>query len=259
MVNEWITKSIQLANTTNYLDRLADVYPLEIGGERQLDPILSITMQRAYSSRDGVALVKCLLEAERFPIDYPYASLMRSKPGLFNNNPQIVNKIAQPLLNMDFSKLLTRCMTPKAANTQMGPLFHNWLRTLGYPFLTNSDFEDAEGIVFMDGTDKDLQIYANNELDCSLRKGLDVLFKVNGRFYIGEAKFLGSTGGNQNKSFDEALDFLGAHRGSATRIVILDGVVWLDNLNQKIQREIRQQNGVALSALLLNDYIHTLS
>jgi len=259
MVNSWITKSIELANMKNYLDRLHAVYPLEIGGERDIDASSINAIQTAHRNQDAISLVKALLDLDRFPIDYPYASLVRQKTNLIELNPETIKMIAIPLLRMDFSKLLTHCMTPKPANTKMGPLFHNYVRSLGYPILSNSDFEDAHGIAFLDGTDRDLQIYANNELDCSLRKGLDALFKIDDDFYIGEAKFFSSGGGNQAKAFDEALDFLGAHRGTATRIAILDGVVWFDNLNQKMQREIRRQDSVALSALLLKDYIDSVS
>lgn len=259
MVNEWIRKSIELANKKDYLDRLYTAYPLMIGEERHLAPSDFAVIQKAYNDKDGTALVKALLNLKRFPIDYPYASLIRLKPDLHDLNPETVQRIAEPMLKMDFNKLLTRCMTPKSANTQMGPLFRKWMRTLRYPVLSNSDFEDAKGVAFLEGSDKDLQIYANQELDCALRKGLDLLFKVDGQFYIGEAKFFGSSGGNQNKSFDEALDFLGAHRGNATRIAVLDGAVWLDNLKQKMQREIRKQDSVALSALLLKDYVESVS
>jgi len=259
MVNPWITKSIELANKKNYLDRLYEVYPLEIGDERDLDSTSLSLIQKAHKTKNGIELITALLSLDRFPIDYPYASLLRQKPELMKLNSKTTKQIVDPLLKMDLSKLLTRCMTPKPANTQMGPLFHNFVRKLGYPVLSNSEFEDAKGIAFLEGTDRDLQIYANSELDCALSKGLDVLFKAKGKFYIGEAKFLSSSGGNQNKSFNEALTFLGAHKGDATRIAILDGVVWFDNLNQMMQKEIKHQDGTALSALLLKDYIVSVS
>lgn len=259
MVNEWTKKSIELANKKNYLDQLYDVYPLEIGPERHIDASLIKNVQKAHKEKTGLNLISSLLELERFPIDYPYASMFRQNSDLLKLNPHTTERIATPLLQMDFSKLLTLCMIPKAPNTQMGPLFHNYVKRLGYPILSNSEFEDAKGVAFLEGSDKDLQIYANQELDCALRKGLDLLFKVRGEYFIGEAKFLGSSGGNQNKSFDEALDFLGAHRGNATRTAVLDGVVWFENLNQKMQREIRKQDSVALSALLLKDYVESVS
>ncbi len=77
MVNEWIKRSMELANKINYLDRLHTVYPLEIGPERHVDTNLIKDIQKAHSDKNGVGLISSLLELDRFPIDYPYASMFR--------------------------------------------------------------------------------------------------------------------------------------------------------------------------------------
>lgn len=261
MVNAWIEKSRALANSTDYLDALAAVYPVELGGRRPLAQATREDITRLHQAGDGPGLVTTLLDLERFPIDFPFAALLKSNPGLARLNPRTVEKIAQPLLSMHIEELLTLCTLPKPANTQMGPMFRKFVRDrLDLPFLKEAEFEAHRGVAFLDGGDRELQNYANRPdgLDCSLRKGLDFLFKTaSGDHYIGEAKFFSSTGGNQNHAFDEALDFLGHHRGLATRMVVLDGVVWFDNMQQRMQREIVRQNAIALSSLLLRDFVAT--
>ncbi len=258
MVNEWVVRSIEVANRENYLDQLYEVYPLDFGEERLIPAGTIDAIQQAHNARDGVALVRELLRIERFPIGYPYATLLRQRLRLADLNPQTMQRIARHLLDMEFSRLLAHCMTPKPANTRIGPMFRNYVRDLGYPILERTAFDSSNGVAFLDGSDRTLKQYANAQLDCGLRKGLDLLFKTRRGYFIGEAKFFSSSGGNQNNKLDEALDFLGGHVGNAARIAVLDGTLWFDGINQKLQREIRQVDAVAVSALLVGDYIESV-
>jgi hypothetical protein len=266
VVNPWIAKSIELANKEDYLDRLWEVYPVALGGERPLSPILMAEITKAHGDRKPDALVRALLKAPRFPIDHPFAALIRKgyKTGIADRNPETLRQIGEPLLRMELGKLLGLCMKPVAPNVTMGPMFPNWLRTLGYPFLKRDQFDPTQtalaphDVAFLDGkSDADLKGYANEILGCALARGIDLLFRVGKNHYIGEAKWLGTTGGKQTTSFNQAMDFLGAHSGHATRMLVLDGVMWLEG-GEEMQVAIRHCENIALSALLLREFTESL-
>ncbi len=91
----------------------------------------------------------------------------------------------------------------------------------------------------------------------ALGRGLDLVMKVNDTKVIGEAKYLGTSGGKQNTAFEEALQLIHSTDGNATRIALLDGFMWLDG-GQKMQRKIRLVESIAMSALLLPEFIESL-
>ena len=85
-----------------------------------------------------------------------------------------------------------------------------------------------------------------------------MLFKVKGEYVIGEAKYVSAFGGNQDAHIEEALDFIHSSRGDAIRIAVLDGVVWYDTKN-KISKRVRRTESIAMSALLLPNFIENLA
>jgi len=105
-----------------------------------------------------------------------------------------------------------------------------------------------------------LKNYANRALYCNLSKGLDLVAKVctgygNRPFYvIGEAKFITDFGGGQSAQFEDTLRLLRGEEGHATRIAILDGVVWIKD-GAKMYKAVCQLHKVALTALLLKDFL----
>ena len=58
----------------------------------------------------------------------------------------------------------------------------------------------------LSGSDKELGEFARIHLGYGRNRGLDFLCRYNGKYVIGEAKFITSDGGNQSNQFDKALD-----------------------------------------------------
>ena len=91
-----------------------------------------------------------------------------------------------------------------------------------------------------------------------LKKGIDVVFKARGKYYFGEAKFLTDYGGAQNNQFDVAYNVAKIKKRNVVGIAVLDGIVWFD-CKQKMHKKVKSLKGVALSALLLDDFIKSLA
>lgn len=70
---------------------------------------------------------------------------------------------------------------------------------------------------------------------------------------IGEAKFIGSEGGNQNRGFEDAISLASRSCRTAITVAVLDGIVWIPNSGQ-MARRLGNFSGNALTALLLDDF-----
>jgi hypothetical protein len=266
-MNTWIRSSIELANRDSYLDNLLSVYDVSAVSERQVsaDHIKEIT--NAHVNRDAQGLMDALLKLDKFPIDDIHIGFLRNERSAIAKNPITVKRIVERLLSMKVHEVLGLCLQPKVDNRRMGELFHNWFKSLNYPKLDLDNFsrlteaKDAQGkrqhVLTLDGTRKGFRDFVNDELGCGLEKELDILVKVRGQYIIGEAKYFSNYGGNQSRQFDDATNFLLNIQGDASRIAVLDGVVWLDT-NDKICRGIRKVESIALSALLLQDFFEKI-
>lgn len=256
-MNEWIQRSIELANSPGYLDRLHEVYPVTWETTRELDPQIKKHLQDVYTHQDSPRLMRILLRLDKFPIKDPYVAFLRKRRFFPEYNPQTVERIAQRLYSIGFEVVVEGIEEAKEFNRQIGTLFKRWLPKLGYPFLTELEFGRYEGIAFLQGSNGELMNYANNGLGCDLNKGPDLLAKAGIHYVLGEAKFLTDYGGHQNAQFTDALNLLRGKEGNAMRIAILDGVVWIKD-STKMYRTVCQLEEVVLSALFLKDFLEEL-
>ena len=257
-MNEWIKRSIELANKKGYLDKLTSIYKVDDNPERELTEERIEELKKAYENRDALTLIKILIKLDKFPIDDPYIAYFRRHKSAINENPKTIERVGKRLFSFEFDDLIIECKRPKVVNRQIGVMFHKWLPELGYPILEKEEFEAHEDeIAILKGSDEYLKNYANWYLKAKVNKGLDFLGRVGDKFVIGEAKFLCDFGGHQNAQFQDALRVLGGHEGKAIRIAILDGVVWIEGRN-KMHRRIKEVDGIALSALLLKEFLESL-
>ncbi len=103
----------------------------------------------------------------------------------------------------------------------------------------------------------------NQILNQELRKRPDLVAKVNYTYIIGEAKWIGRSGGNQNNQVRDVLDFCRNQRGSVIRVGIIDGFPWATRkindsvINDKVNVLVQECPYDVLSALLLEDYLDT--
>ena len=257
-MNEWIQKSIDLANSRGYLDKLFKIYPIELGGIRDVPDNIKSEIQRAFREKNKIDLIKELLKLPKFPIDDPYIASLRRHPSLLSKNPETIERISKKLFSLGIDTVLELAGKPKSPSRQLGHSFKRWLRTLNYSFLEENGFKNYFGIAFLEGSDKKLKKFATDELGVkNLKKGIDFVLKVENKFVLGEAKFLTDYGGTQNNQFRDAINLTKIIKNNVIGIAVLDGIVWFES-NAYMHRTIKSLNGVALSALLLEEFIKEL-
>lgn len=258
-MNKWTKKSINLANSQGYLDRLFNVYPIELGVSRSLPEEIKEEIKQAFENKDKVAFIKELLKLSKFPLDDPYIASLRKHPHLLERNPETIDRIAKKLFSMGIEVILKLAERPKSPSRQLGHSFKKWLKILDYPFVGERDFKDHKSVAFLDGSDTKLKEFAIKEIGVKkLKKGVDFIIKLGGRFVIGEAKFLTGHGGTQNNQFNDAINVARIKKDNVMGVAVLDGIVWFES-NTHIHRTIKSFNGVALSALLLKEFIEEQS
>ncbi len=101
--------------------------------------------------------------------------------------------------------------------------------------------------------------FAREELGYNREKGLDFVGRFNGKYVIGEAKFLTDFGGHQNAQFNDAISTVETKRVKAEKIAILDGVLYIKG-NNKMYREITETYKTynIMSALVLREFLYQL-
>ena len=152
---------------------------------------------------------------------------------------------------------ITELLLPKSPSRQLGHSFKRWLRTLNYPFLSKDEFVNHKGIAFLEGSDRRLKQFAVEELGIKeLKKGIDFVLRAKNKFILGEAKFLTDYGGTQNNQFRDAISVAKIKRGEIIGIAVLDGIVWFES-NAYMHRTVKSIDGIALSALLLEEFIRS--
>jgi len=254
-MNKWIQKSINLANSKGYLDKLFKIYPIELGDIRGVPDSIKNEIQKAFRTKNKTVLIKELLKLPKFPIDDPYIASLRRHPSLLSKNPETIERISEKLFSMGVDTVFKLAGKPKSPSRQFGHSFKKWLRTLDYPFLGENEFKEYDGIAFLDGSDKKLKKFAIEKLKVrNLRKGIDFILKIKNKFVLGEAKFLTDYGGTQNNQFNDAINVAKIKKDKIIGVAVLDGIVWFES-NAYMHKTIKQIDGIALSALLLNEFI----
>jgi len=254
-MNKWIQRSIKLANSQGYLDRLFKIYPIETGNPRQIPETLKKEIQKAFNDKNKIELIKKLLKLPKFPIDDPYIASIRRYPFLLQKNPETIERITKKLFSMDMETILDLGSSPKSPSRQLGHTFKRWLKTLNYPFLNKDEFVNHKGVAFLEGSDKRLKQFAVEELGVKeLKKGIDFILKIKNKFILGEAKFLTDYGGTQNNQFRDAISVAKIKKGKIIGIAVLDGIVWFES-NAYIHRTVKSLKETALSVLLLKQFI----
>jgi hypothetical protein len=258
-VNKWIGKSIEIANSAEYLDKLSAVYEMQINPERPLEKEIVARIREAFDKNNEKELVKLLMEnAAVFPVKDSYVGFLRKKETAIDENPKTIKRIVERLRSLGLEKMIQEASRPKETNRQLGNAFKKWLSTLGYDVVEEDVFYKVNNrTMILKGGDKSLARFAKEKLGCELKKGIDFVIKKNDKYVIGEAKFLTTPGGEQDRGFDDAQSFVHEKSGKAIRIAILDGYIWLETLSG-IHDKIRQSDDNIMSALLLKEFIESL-
>jgi len=267
IMNIWTQKSIELANQRDYLDQLFKIYPLGENLVRSLGNSVVEGVKKAMDERNNVELIETLLKHEKFPFKDSYVAFLRDDKTAAGRNPQTVNRLAGKIYEMGFEKVINKMSEPKETNTQMGNLFRGWLQkgSLGAELTTDEDrFLNEDGNFVLNLSDAGLMQFARQNLGYTKEKGLDLVVKFNNIFVIAEAKFITSSGGNQDKQMDDAITTLRARvyktEHNVLPIAIIDGVPYLETKNSKAQKAVRtaQNDEHILSALFLREFLYAL-
>jgi len=255
-VSTWVERSFALVDEGGYLDRMAEIYPPALPGGRQIAQARLDMVRVALEEPDDRVLLRTVLQFRRFPFNHPYVSFLRQSPQEILRNPVVVGVICRRLRDMGVEGVLDGLQKPKELNRQMGPMFSTWLQRQ-YPFSPNPDLFQAslEAVVFLGGSGEMLRRFANN-IGCGIKQP-DFLARVGGRYVVGEAKWVGTGGGNQDRGFEDALRLASASFPRAVTVAVLDGIVWVRGRGGQ-SRRLANFSGNALSALLLADFLESL-
>lgn len=259
LINHWTELSIKYANQRNYLDDLFVVYPTIPEGIREINGITWTKIEYYYDKNDHINLLKCLLKLNLFPIKDSYVAYLKRDPKSFDRNPKTVNRLCGRLYEMGLDKIYKKCSEPKETNRQIGPLFRRWLKknTLGVPFIEDPiEFLNTSTDAIFLTTDNKLKKFARENLNYRKDKSLDLVAKFNGKYIIGEAKFLTDFGGHQNAQFNDAIAVIATPNVNAVKIAILDGVLYIPNRGKMFNFLLSHNNYNILSALVLREFLY---
>lgn len=262
-MNKWIKASIELANSPRYLDKLTEIYPSVPTERAPLPPSVKGQIGELQEPKSEAELIDLLihLRSHPFPFEHPYVSILRAMPNLIKQNPVVVRDIGNILRKLGTKGIINGCERPPDLNRQMGHSFRNWLKRKfqpkGYRFLDEYTFSTYDGNAFLNCGDKKISAYANSHLGCNINRGRDLLAKVNGKYTIGEARFLSSGGGSQSRDVRETINFVKDKIGRVKKIAVIDGMPWFDADMLGVIKTL-DNDEVGLSALLLDDFLQTL-
>ena len=107
-------------------------------------------------------------------------------------------------------------------------------------------------------SDAEMKSFAEQCLGYKHDKVLDFLARINGKYIIGEAKFLTDFGGHQDAQFNDAMATLNC-QANAIKIAVLDGVPYIKG-QSKMHKEImgKYKDSNIMSALVLSTFLNTL-
>ena len=262
MLNPWTKQSVRLAAEENYLDQLFAIYPMNPEQMREIEPERRREIERAFQGNDDAGLINALLNLNLFPIKDSYVPYVRSDRTSLARNPETVKRISTRVRAMGLDGVFDAASAPKETNRQIGPMFKQWIKAGNITTnVTENErrFEaSAENIVFT-GSDESCMRFAARVLNYERNKGLDLLAKFNGKYIIGEAKFLTDVGGHQNAQFEDAITLLQCD-ANAMKVAILDGVLYqpgptgVRKMFQHLQNHPTQN---ILSALILQEFLES--
>ena len=259
-MNHWTQLSIDFASQRNYLDELFSVYPLRPEGMRDIDEEVWAQVEQSFTDRDNAALVRALLKLDLFPIKDSYVAFLRKDQSSIDRNPNTIDRLCGRFYEMGLAKIYDRSSEPKETNRQIGPLFRRWLNTgaLGIQPVSLVEFLTSNGNAVLDASDAQIVEFAKERLNYTRDKGLDFLARFNGKYVIGEAKFLTDSGGHQDRQFDDAMAIFQTEANAVT-VAILDGVLYIKGDTQMyraITQDSTQYN--IMSALVLREFLYHL-
>jgi len=260
-MNYWTKLSIEYANQRSYLDDLFQIYPTIPDGIREINKTKWNDVEKAFEEKNNTELIKKLLLLEKFPFKDSYVNFLRLDSTSFDKNPQTIDRLAGMAYSAGIKNLFEKSSEPKETNTQMGGRFSNWLNkgVMGVFPVSEEEFLSTKTNAILKGGDKKLTEFAKREFGYNKGKGLDFIGRFNGKYLIGEAKFISAIGGNQGTAFTDIETTITAEVKNVIPIGILDGIPWIKDKSPYYKKIIsKYQDYNIMSALVLREFLYQL-
>ena len=255
-MNKWTKISIELASKDNYLDQLFAVYPIIPGKKRKINSEIIEKIKKYFNSKNNIQLFSILIKLELFPIKDSYVAYFKRSSNSLQYNPDQLKRICNRIYELGLENLLEKITEPKETNRQIGPMFKNWIKktTFCLPKLDIVDFDKQKNGIMI-ASDDQMKNYAKKNFNYAPNKGLDFIAKKEGKFLIGETKFLTDFGGHQNAQFNDAINVFKSGAKNCEFIAIMDGVVYIKRgkLYNSLLNE--NKNYSIFSALILDLFL----
>jgi Tsp45I type II restriction enzyme len=256
-MSSWVSKSFDLVARGDYLDRLSVIYDEPAIRAGKLSKASREQLVEAWGAGDRQRVFEVLLSLERRPFNDPFFGMLVCSRELMLTNPKTMDRLWQKLERLEIDKIVENIEAPPEFNRQMGSLFSRWLKGKFQFVKDEKEFLSSQsGTCFLQASGKKLKQVAN-QLDFATAKEPDLVVRVGKKFLIGEAKFFGSEGGNQNRGFDDAMKMLAIQSRKVSGIAVIDGIPWIRGSGQ-MSDKVQHRSDFVLSALLLDDFLASL-
>jgi hypothetical protein len=190
-----------------------------------------------------------------------YVAYLKRDKSALSRNPATASRLSGRLYEMGLKTIYAKSSEPKETNRQIGPLFRRWLnqKSLGIQPVKLQEFLKTKGNAILDSGDAGMMAFAKEYLNYKHNKGLDLVARFNGKYVIGEAKFLTDFGGHQNAQFNDAITTIKAKNVKAVKIAILDGVLYIKG-NNKMYKDIttKYKKENIMSSLVLREFLYSI-
>lgn len=187
------------------------------------------------------------------------AYLRRDKSAI-KRNPMTIARICGRLKEMGLDEIYKNLSQPKETNRQIGPLFKRWVNSgaLGLEPVSLQEFKSTNDNAILNASDMAMQDFARETFGYENQKGLDFIARFNGKYILGEAKFLSDFGGHQNAQLSDALNLLNSEisHKNVIKVAILDGVCYIKNQGKMFETLMAHKDKNIFSALLLRDFLY---
>ena len=255
-MNKWTKISIELASKGNYLDQLFAVYPTIPDKKRKINSEIIEKIKKYFKSKNNKELFSILIKLELFPIKDSYVAYFKRSSNSLQYNPDQLKRICNRIYEISLETLLEKIVEPKETNRQIGPMFKNWIKktTFCLPKLDIVDFDKQKNGIMI-ASDDQMKNYAKKNFNYTPNKGLDFIAKKEGKFLIGETKFLTDFGGHQNAQFNDAINVFKSGAKNCEFIAIMDGVVYIQRGKLYNSFLNENKNFSIFSALVLDQFL----
>jgi hypothetical protein len=285
-LNRWAERTLRYARSEGYLDALIEIYRVELHPPRHLPDDVKENIRRLYGEGEYHQLINLLLGLRDFPfpVEHPYASLLRSlgegeRDEVMRRNPKLVKSLSEMLRSMGSDSIIGGMERPKDINRGLGSAFKSWIKREfnTEPFRLVERGADLLGcggdhICIYVGSDVTIAKFARQQLHLEEPEeefyNRDIIARVGNTYIIGEARFLSTPGGSQNRDVRNTLGFVermeeigrsARGRGVEVRgIALMDGIIWLHNSYMNLIRSSATGDRVVMSALFLKEYLSDL-